>query len=169
MSAERIIPKTIFLLLFAAILSRGASAQTKQDSAPCKAANPGPASMELARAMKTSAHDIDTSLPSQCIADWLTAILETNDFAWSISDCEKAADVKQQAKPNAPKCLLAEGITTNTVTLRVRIQVGTAEKWNSGKPTLHSAILSGCGRSKEVAALGELRTALQYVNEGCKK
>jgi hypothetical protein len=151
------------------IFSAGVFGQTKEHAPSCKAINPGPASADLARAMAIPARDIDSSLPSQCIADWLMATFGNYSFAWGLSNCEKSTNGKAQANADTPKCLVADGESPNVVILHVRIEVGTASNWVSGKPVFKTASVSGCGRSKDVVSLSELKWAVQYVNEGCRK
>lgn len=151
------------------ILCAGVFGQTKDPKPACKATHPGPASADLARAMAIPAQDIDSSLPSQCIADWLAAAFGTTSFAWGLSNCEKSTNGKAQANTDAPMCLMADGNNPSVVVLRVRIQVGTASKWLSGKPVFKTASVSGCGRTKDTVSLSELKSAVQYVNEGCRK
>ena len=151
------------------ILSVGVFGQTTGHEPACKAINPGPASADLARAMAIPARDIDSSLPSQCIADWLMATFGSYSFAWGLSNCEKSMHGNAQANADTPMCLVADGNTPRVVVLHVRIQVGTTSKWISGKPVFKTASVSGCGRSKDIASLSALKSAVQYVNEGCRK
>jgi len=168
-SVASLIFRIVLIYWIVMILSAGVFAQTKEHAPFCKAINPGPASAFLARAMAIPARDIDSSLPSQCIADWLMATFGNDSFAWSLSDCEKSTNSKAQANADAPKCLVADGNTPSVVVLHVRIQMGTASNWVSGRPLLKTADVSGCGRSRDVVSLNELKLAVQYVNEGCRK
>jgi hypothetical protein len=161
--------KILFIGWILAGFSASAFAQARQNFNSCNAAtNPGPQSMNLAEAMKIPAHDIDASLPVQCVADWLMSTLGTNSFSWSLADCQKP--VAGNAPDNdAPKCFIAEGNTLNIAKLRVIIQVGTATNLISGRPTFHSASISGCGRSRNVAALSDLKDTIQSINAACAK
>jgi hypothetical protein len=161
--------RIVFLGCIVGISATAAFGQIKENATSCKAMNPGPASAQLARAMKIPAREIDPSLLSQCIADWLMDTFGTNNFAWGLSDCEKSVIGKASANGDTPKCLIADGSTTSDVVLHVKIRVGTSANWISGKPVLKAANVSGCGRSKEIGALNELKAAVQYVNGGCEK
>ena len=101
--------KILFVGWILAGLSASAFAQVRQASNLCNATNPGPQSASLAEAMKISAHDIDPSLPGQCVADWLMSTLGTNSFSWSLSDCPKLVNGNTSADNDAPKCFIAEG------------------------------------------------------------
>jgi len=161
--------KILFVGWILAGFSASAFAQIRQASNLCNATNPGPQSASLAEAMKISAHDIDPSLPTQCVADWLMTVLGTNSFSWSLADCEKPVNGSAPADNDAPKCFVAEGNTLNIAKLRVVIQVGTATNLISGRPTFHAGSVSGCGRSRGIAALSDLKDAIQYINAACAK
>jgi hypothetical protein len=155
--------RPLFAAAILTVCSANAIAQTKAAPAACDAVNPGPASANLARAMRTPVHDIDASLPAQCVADWLMTTLGSKSFMWSLKDCTKAGKGEAPARSDTPECFVADGQTQSLVRLHVEIRL------LSGKSSFHGANVSGCGRSKDAASLVELKTAVEYVEQGCRK